>query len=92
LNCPSFFFYKEQNKKAALFSSIKLRIIIISFFFIGGIAGGVFYSKIGLRALFLGGFVLFAGLIYDNIKLNLILLKRKLKRKRKRLPFDDYSQ
>ena len=76
-----FFYRKQQNKKTELFSSIKLRIIIISFFFIGGIAGGIFYSKIGLRVLFLGGFVLFAGLIYDSMKLNVILLKRKLNRK-----------
>jgi uncharacterized membrane protein YoaK (UPF0700 family) len=73
------FFYKEENKIAELFSSIKLRITIISFFFIGGITGGIFYSRIGLQVLFLGGFVLLGGLIYDNIKLNLILLKRKLK-------------
>jgi uncharacterized membrane protein YoaK (UPF0700 family) len=75
------FFYREQKRKAELSSSIKLRIIIISFFFIGGITGGVFYSKIGLQALFLGGLILFAGLIYDNIRLNVILLARKLKRK-----------
>ena len=74
------FFYKEQNKKAELFSSIKLRITIISFFFIGGIIGGIFYSRLGLQVLFLGGAVLLGGLIYDNIKLNLILLKRKLKK------------
>ena len=75
------FFCREQNKKAELFSSIKLRVIIISFFFIGGITGGIFYSKIGLRVLFLGGSVLFTGLIYDSARLNLTLLKRKLKRK-----------
>ena len=78
------FFYREQNKRAELFSSIKLRIAIISFFFIGGIAGGVFYSRMGLQVLFLGGFVLLGGLIYDNIKLNLILLKRKLKNRKLR--------
>ncbi len=76
------FFHREQSIRAALFSSIKLRITIISFFFMGGITGGSFYSTIGLRVLFLGGMLILAGLLYDNIKLNLILLKRKLKRKR----------
>ncbi|WJS93360.1 DUF1275 domain-containing protein [Flavobacterium johnsoniae] len=76
------FFYREQNMKAELFSSIKLRITIISYFFIGGIVGAVFYSNMGLQVLFLAGFVLLGGLIYDNIKLNLILLKRKLKNRK----------
>lgn len=75
------FFYREQNIRAALFSSVKLRITIISFFFMGGIAGGIFYSRIGLRVLFLGGTLILAGLLYDNIKLNIILLTRKLKRR-----------
>lgn len=76
------FFYDEQNKKAEIFSSIKLRITIISFFFIGGIVGGIFYSKVGLQVLFLGVFLLVGGLIYDNIKLNLMLFQRKFKNRK----------
>jgi uncharacterized membrane protein YoaK (UPF0700 family) len=62
---------------AKLYSSIKLRLTIISFFFIGGIIGGVFYTKIELKVLFIAGIVLLLGLIYDNIKLKLIMLNRK---------------
>ncbi len=71
------YFYKTEEQRKKLFSSIKLRLTIISFFFIGGITGGIFYSKIGLKILLLASITLLLGIIYDNIKLKLILLKRK---------------
>lgn len=71
------FFYKETEMKKKLYSSIKLRLTIISFFFIGGIIGGIFYVKTELKVLFIAGITLVLGLIYDNIKLKIILLKRK---------------
>ena len=71
------FFYKEPDKKQKLFSSIKLRMTIISFFFIGGIIGGIFYSKIELKVLVIASVALIVGLIYDNIKLKIVLLNRK---------------
>ncbi len=71
------FFYKEPDKKQKLFSSIKLRMTIISFFFIGGVVGGVFYSKIELKVLVIASVALIVGLIYDNIKLKIVLLNRK---------------
>lgn len=43
----------------------------------GGIMGGVFYSKIGLHILVFAAIILILGLIHDTIKLKLILLKRK---------------
>ncbi|WP_421828661.1 YoaK family protein [Larkinella sp.] len=73
------FFYKEQEQKHKLLSSIKLRLTIISFFFIGGIIGGILYSKVGLHALIFAAVALVLGLIYDNIKFRLIQLRRKLK-------------
>lgn len=71
------FFYrsKEQNRK--LRSSIKLRMTIISFFFIGGIVGGIFYSLLGLYVLFIAAGTLLSGIIFDGIKMRLSLLKRK---------------
>jgi len=71
------FFYKTIEQKKKLTSSIKLRLSIISFFFIGGIIGGVFYSKFGIHTLLIGAIALILGLIYDNIKFKLISLKRK---------------
>lgn len=76
------FFYKQKEQKSKLFSSIKLRITIISFFFVGGIVGGIFYSTIKLYVLAFAGTTLFIGLIYDNLKLKLILIKRKTKTKK----------
>ncbi|MCP9750648.1 YoaK family protein [Ferruginibacter sp. HRS2-29] len=73
------FFYKEDQQKTRLLSSIKLRLIIISFFFIGGIVGGILYSKLALYSLIFAAAALLSGLIYDNIKFKLILLRRKLK-------------
>lgn len=73
------FFYKAKEQKHRLLSSIKLRLTIISFFFIGGITGGILYSKVGLQSLTFAAATLVLGLVYDNIKFKLILLKRKLK-------------
>lgn len=71
------FFYKTIEQKKKLKSSIKLRLSIISFFFIGGIMGGVFYTRIGILTLIIGAIALILGLIYDDIKFKLISLKRK---------------
>jgi uncharacterized membrane protein YoaK (UPF0700 family) len=73
------FFYKQKEQKVKLTSSIKLRLTIISFFFLGGIFGGIFYTAIGLYVLALAAMALFFGIAYDNIRLKLILLKRKYK-------------
>ncbi|MGM9507585.1 YoaK family protein [Larkinella sp. GY13] len=73
------FFYKEREQKHKLLSSIKLRLTIISFFFIGGIIGGILYSKLGIHALIFAAAALVLGLIYDNVKFRLIQLRRKLK-------------
>jgi uncharacterized membrane protein YoaK (UPF0700 family) len=71
------FFYREKEAREKLFSSIKLRLTIISFFFIGGIIGGIFYSKIGLLVLLIGSLSLILGIVYDNIKLKIKLLQEK---------------
>jgi uncharacterized membrane protein YoaK (UPF0700 family) len=71
------FFYKKEEQRLKLSASIKLRITIIFFFFLGGIFGGVFYHGIGLHVLFLAGIILFSGLVYDNLKLRILLLRRR---------------
>lgn len=70
------FFYKLKEQKDKLYSSIKLRLTIISFFFFGGLLGGIFYSIINLYVLAFAGLLLLIGLIYDDIKLK---LKRQLR-------------
>lgn len=72
------FFYKELDLRQKLFSSIKLRLTIISFFFIGGIIGGLFYNPMELKVLLIAVSVLVLGLLFDNLKLKIIQLNRKL--------------
>lgn len=72
------FFYKKALQKIKLYASIKLRLTIIIFFFIGGISAGLLYQKLQLKVLILAAFVLFIGLIYDTLKLKMIQLKRKI--------------
>lgn len=77
IDLSQLFFYKTKERRCQLMSSIRLRMTIISFFFIGGIVGGIFYAALGLKVLLIAFFTLVFGLIYDSIKFKLILLKRK---------------
>ena len=72
------YFYRLRKQRKKLLSSIRLRLTIISFFFIGGILGGVLYGRLGLHELILAAFVLLVGLVYDSIKFRIILLRRRL--------------
>lgn len=65
------FFYKLKEQKEKLYSSIKLRLTIISFFLIGGIMGGVVYTMVQLHVLAIAGTILIIGLVYDDLKLKL---------------------
>jgi uncharacterized membrane protein YoaK (UPF0700 family) len=71
------FFYKTSEQQHQLFSTIRLRLRIISFFFIGGIAGGMLYAEMQLYGLIVASMVLIAGLVYDSIKFRIIRIKRK---------------
>jgi uncharacterized membrane protein YoaK (UPF0700 family) len=71
-------FYKEVAQRAKLMSNIQLRFYIITFFFVGGISGGVLYKYAGFYVLLVPAAVLVLGLIYDQLKLNMLRLKRKL--------------
>lgn len=73
------FFYKKQEQQERLRSSIRLRLTIIGFFFLGGIAGGLPFSKVGLHILLLAVFLLLAGLLYDAVKLQVLVVQRKMK-------------
>lgn len=71
------FFYKKSNEKKKLNASIYLRLSIISFFFIGCISGGYFYSLLQIKTLLVGAFFLLIALLYDYIRLQFYILKRK---------------
>jgi uncharacterized membrane protein YoaK (UPF0700 family) len=72
------FFYKQKEQKSKLYSSIKLRLTIITFFFIGGLLGGILYSTLQLYVLAIAAAVLIIGLIFDNLKLRLTMQNRNL--------------
>ena len=70
------FFYNQKEQKAKLYSSIKLRMTIITFFFIGGLLGGILYSTLKLYVLSIAAIVLIIGIVYDQLKLRLMMQKR----------------
>jgi len=70
-------FFKEAEQQKKLFSSIRLRLTIICFFFLGGLAGGFGYFSYGIRILLAGAFTLFIALIYDTLKLNFAIFRKR---------------
>ncbi|KYP13900.1 YoaK family protein [Flavihumibacter sp. CACIAM 22H1] len=73
------FFYPKAEQRKKLNASIRLRLTIISFFFLGGIAGGISFKQYGIGILVAGSLVLIGGLIYDTLKIRLLLYARKIK-------------
>lgn len=71
------FFYKKQNERKKLNASIYLRLSIIAFFFIGCISGGFLYTFLEMKTLFVAAFFLLIALMYDYIRLQFIVIKRK---------------
>jgi len=73
------FFYKKPEETKKLKTNIYLRISIISFFFIGCVLGGFIYSFFKIKTLLVACFFLFIALLYDSIRLQYHLFKRRLK-------------
>lgn len=71
------FFYKKETEKRRLNANIYLRLSIISFFFVGCISGGYIYTFLQIRTLFVGTFFLLIALLYDYIRLQFFVIKRK---------------
>src|SRR5690554_1236506 len=62
------FFKRTHSNRKKIKASIRLRIYIISFFFIGGLLGGFIYSVLDFQmyTLILGAFALIINLLYDG--------------------------
>ncbi len=73
------FFPKSHPNAHKIKATIKLRIYIISFFFLGGITAGYLYSGLGLKTntLIFAAVILLGGLFYDEFKFQWILAQRK---------------
>ena len=69
-------FKPNTQQKHRLTSSIKLRLTIILFFFLGGIFGGLTYYSLKLKCLIVTGFILLAGLSFDYFKYYILTRKR----------------
>lgn len=67
---------KRYSKKERLNANLKLRVYIISFFFLGGVFGGVCFKYIGLDTLFVASIILLLGLVFDDLKYRILLAKR----------------
>jgi uncharacterized membrane protein YoaK (UPF0700 family) len=72
-------FPESHPDRAKLKENIKLRIYIISSFFIGGLIGGFVYSELHLKlnTLILAALILLSSLFYDDFRYQLIKTKRK---------------
>ncbi|MGB5418050.1 YoaK family protein [Algibacter sp.] len=79
------FFPESHPNREKIKSTIKLRIYIICFFFLGGIIGGFLYSRLDLKlnTLIFGAIILLISLFYDDLRYKLIRTKRKYKQRKK---------
>jgi uncharacterized membrane protein YoaK (UPF0700 family) len=71
------FFYKKPEEKKKLKTSIYLRLSIIIFFFIGCISGGFLYNLLEMKTLFIAATFLLFALLYDYLRLQFHVIKRK---------------
>jgi uncharacterized membrane protein YoaK (UPF0700 family) len=71
------FFYKKPEEKKKLKTSIYLRLSIIIFFFVGCISGGFLYNILEIKTLFVAATFLLFALLYDYIRLQFHVIKRK---------------
>jgi uncharacterized membrane protein YoaK (UPF0700 family) len=76
IECSQLFFYKLPEEKRKLLATIKLRLTIITFFFMGGVTAGLLYQRIHLMTLLIGVLILIIGVVYDYAKVYLALLRR----------------
>jgi uncharacterized membrane protein YoaK (UPF0700 family) len=74
------FFYRQVDELKKLYRNIKLRMIIITFFFSGCILGGFSYNSFGIKSLLIASGCLVVALVYDNIRYRYYYLRRKLLR------------
>ncbi|SKB75402.1 YoaK family protein [Maribacter arcticus] len=77
-------FHKSYLKTEKIKETIKLRIYIICFFFLGGIIGGLLYSRLNLKlnTLTIASLILLASLFYDDFKYKIIKVKRRYNQRR----------
>lgn len=85
IDISQLFFPKLHPNREKLKANIKLRIYIISFFFAGGLVGGLFYSRFNLKlnTLLFAALTLLISLFYDDLRYRFIKTKRRYKQRTK---------
>ncbi|WP_157274021.1 YoaK family protein [Pedobacter sp. BAL39] len=73
------FFYRDKEDQRTLRRSLFLKLMIIGFFFLGGIIGGICYRHFALKTLLLPGALLLFALWYDRLLFRYYSLKRKFR-------------
>jgi uncharacterized membrane protein YoaK (UPF0700 family) len=78
------FFPHAHPNRHKLIETIKLRIYIITFFFLGGLVAGYCYLSLNLQlnTLIIAMVILFLNLIYDDVRFRFIQTNRKYQQKR----------
>ncbi|MCB0451467.1 MAG: DUF1275 domain-containing protein [Aequorivita sp.] len=78
------FFPELHPHKRKTLATIKLRVYIILFFFLGGITAGFLYLGLSFKAntLLLAALILLGSLFYDDFRFQLIMARRKRKQAR----------
>lgn len=71
------FFYKKSEENKKLKTSIYLRLSIIIFFFVGCISGGFLFNILEMKTLFVAATFLLFALLYDYIRVQFHMIKRK---------------
>ena len=76
-------FRKYDPQRAKIKAKIKLRLYIISFFFVGGLMGGFLYSTLHLKlnALIFAALILLLSLFYDDFRYNIIKVRRRFEQR-----------
>ncbi len=78
------FFPKTHPDKEKIKATIKLRVYIICFFFLGGILGGFLYTKIDLKlnTLLFGALISLFSLFFDDLRYKAVKTKRRFVQRR----------
>lgn len=77
IELSQFFFHHQKEKKTQLNRSIFLKLMIISFFFLGGILGSLLYLYFQLKTLLFPLALLLFALWYDTLLFKYYRIKRK---------------
>ncbi len=85
IDISQLFFPRSLRHKKRLRANVKLRLYIILFFFLGGLLGVYFFTKLNwkLNTLFIPAFILLLSLFYDDLRVKVRRSRHKYLAKKK---------